>query len=77
MTDIYGVISVVVTFLIGLIVGGVASRTYYKKFKDAVHAVRNCIDDVDDAFADDQISKEEVRQIYEKCFKPIKRLLKK
>jgi len=76
MTDVYNVISVVVTFLIGLIAGGAVTRMYYKKFKDAVHAVRECIDAVDDALADDKVERSEVQRIVENCKKIVNELLK-
>lgn len=66
--SIYEVVAVVVSFLIGLVV----SRAYYKKFKEILHQVRDCIDAIDTAFEDDSLTKEEVRDIYEKCIKPIK-----
>ena len=78
MSDIWSVVSTVVTYIIALIAGGVIggalAKQYYKKFKDALTQIRNCIDAVDNAFADDSITKEEVKAIYEKCVEPIKKL---
>ena len=78
MSDIWSVVSTVVTYIIALIAGGVIggalARQYYKKFKDVLTQVRNCIDAIDDAFADDTLTKEEVQKIYENCVKPIKEM---
>jgi len=78
MSDMWGVLSTVGTYIIGLIaagaIGGAIVRQYYKKFKDVLTQVRNCIDAIDDAFADNSISKEEAKSIYEKCIEPIKKL---
>ncbi|RLG82352.1 MAG: hypothetical protein DRO40_07925 [Thermoprotei archaeon] len=61
--EVYEVIAVISSFIIGLIVG----RQYYKRFKEILHKVRICIDAVDDALADDTVTKEEVRKIVENC----------
>jgi len=64
---IYEVVAVVVSFIIGLVV----SRQYYRKFKGVLHDVRVCIDTIDDALADDTVTKEEVKQIVSNCKKII------
>lgn len=61
--EIYELVAVVVSFVIGII----AARAYYSKFKTTLRNVRNCIDAIDDAFADDTITKEEVQRIVEHC----------
>lgn len=61
--EIYELVAVVVSFVIGII----AARAYYGKFKTTLRNVRNCIDAIDDALADDTITKEEVQRIVEYC----------
>lgn len=68
--ELYDVIAVIISFSIGLIAG----KVYYGKFKDALHSLRECITAIDNAFADDSISKEEVKEIYEKCIQPIRKM---
>jgi len=65
MVELYEVVAVVVSFLIGLIAG----RQYYGVFKKKLHQVRDCIDAIDDALQDDTLTKEEVRRIVENCRK--------
>lgn len=71
MTDIYAVVAVVASFVIGLIV----SKQYYKKFKNTLHKIRNCIDSIDSALQDDKITKEEIQQIVNNCKKILEDLL--
>lgn len=61
--EIYELVAVVVSFVIGII----AARAYYSKFKTTLRNVRNCIDAIDDALADDTITKEEAQRIVEYC----------
>lgn len=70
MTEWYEVVTVVVSFAIGAI----ATSKYYAKFKKALHNIRECIDSIDNALADDKITKEEVKQIVEDCKKIFKEL---
>jgi uncharacterized membrane protein YciS (DUF1049 family) len=61
--EIYELIAVVVSFIVGLIV----SKQYYSKFKAKLSQVRRCLDRLDDALADNKISKEEAKEIFESC----------
>jgi len=60
------VISVVVTFAVVLL----ASWRYWGRFKAKLKAIREFIDELDDALYDDKISEEEYRKLWEK-FKKI------
>ena len=71
--ELLNVIAVVVSFLIGLI----SASAYYQKFKKALKTVRNCIDTLDNALADDKLTKEEVKLIWERCIAPVKEMIKK
>jgi len=66
--EVYEVVAVLVSFLIGLI----ASRQYYKKFKAVLNQITTCLDEIHEALEDDQLTKEEVKEIYESCIKPIR-----
>jgi uncharacterized membrane protein YciS (DUF1049 family) len=61
--EIYELVAVVVSFIVGLIV----SKQYYSKFKAKLSQVRRCFDRLDDALADDTISKSEAKEIFENC----------
>jgi len=67
--EVYEVVAVIVSFVIGYIV----TRAYYQKFKEKLHQIRECLDRVDEALADDTITKEEVQRIYEECSKILRR----
>jgi uncharacterized membrane protein YciS (DUF1049 family) len=61
--EIYELTAVVMSFIVGLIV----SKQYYAKFKAKLSQVRRCLDRLDDALADDTISKSEAKEIFENC----------
>lgn len=67
-----------ISLIIGLIIGAAVARGFaYQRFKDILHKVRCCTEALDNAFADDKITKDEVKEIYEKCFKEIKQIIEK
>lgn len=59
----YELIAVAISFVIGLVSG----RAYYSKFKRTLQCVRNCIDAIDNALTDDKVTKEEVKEIVDRC----------
>jgi len=59
LENLYEVAAVVVSFLIGLI----AARQYYVKFKKKLHDVRELIAAIDDALKDDRVTKDEIQKI--------------
>lgn len=61
--EIYEFVAVVVSFVTGII----AARAYYGKFKTMFRNVRNCIDAIDNALTDDKVTKEEVKEIVDRC----------
>ena len=74
----YELVGVVVSFAVGVI----GASKYYKKFKQKLKEVREVVDaistlmnDLDNAFADDKITKEEVEKIYKDLKKLYKELV--
>ncbi|MEN3051791.1 MAG: hypothetical protein ABC596_08295 [Candidatus Methanosuratincola petrocarbonis] len=65
MVDVWEVVAVVGSFVIGLLV----SKAYYGRFKKLLHQLRMCIDSIDDALSDDTLTREEVKKIVENCKK--------
>ena len=63
MVEWFEFVAAVVSFVIGL----VSAKVYYRKFKKKLHEIRECIDAIDNALEDDKITKEEVKQIVNKC----------
>lgn len=64
---VYEVIATVITFVIGLIVGNAVYKVKYMLIKSKIRALRQLIDAIDNALADDKVTKEEVKEIVDRC----------